>query len=152
MGDENSEVEAAVTRLLNVFIDGWNAGSGAQLAAAFALDADFTNVMGLRAQGRDVIARGHDEILAGFFKGTRMAGQVDHVRFPRPDVAVVDATLTLERADGRRFRGPARSKAKYVAVRSEEAWSIISFGNTIPFERPTAGPIERLLALAQGGA
>jgi len=152
MVKENNAAEAGVARLLRVFVDGWNAGSGGRLAEAFAADADFTNVMGLRARGRDVIARGHDEILSGFFKGTRAAGQVDAIRFARPDVAIVEATLTLERADGRRVRGPARSKVKYVAVRSAEAWSIVSFTNMIPFERPTAGPVERLLALAQRGS
>lgn len=138
--------ETAVARLLEVFADGWNAGSGAALAAAFAPDADFTNVMGLRARGRDVIARGHDEILATLFRGTRVAARVEQVRFLRPDVAVGAAALSLRMADGGPFHGPAESRATLVATREGGEWAIASFSNMIPMTRPAAGPVERSLA------
>lgn len=140
--------DAAVRRLVDVFAEGWNAASGGTLAQAFATDADFTNVMGLHAKGRDLIARGHDEILATVFRHTRLTTTIDRVRFLRSDVAVVDATLTLAHADGRPFEmGPGGySKAELVATKEQDTWSIAVFRNMIPFVRPLAGPLERSIA------
>src|SRR5262245_2046596 len=92
-----------VTRLLSMIATGWNAASGAMLAKPFADEADFINIMGLHGRGREVIARGHDEILSTVFRGTRMTAVVDSVRFLRPDVAAVEATLSLQGADGQPF-------------------------------------------------
>lgn len=146
-----------LTRLLDIFASGWNAASGTTLASAFADDADFLNVMGLHAHGRDLIARGHDEILSTVFRGTRMTAVVDSVRFLRPDVAAVEATLSLRRADGQPFalgdslRGPMPStKASYVATKEGDRWSIAVFRNMVPFARPAAGPVERELEAARG--
>ena len=139
-----------VTRLLEIIASGWNAASGTTLASAFADEADFVNIMGLHARGRDVIARGHDEILATVFRGTRMTAVVDSVRFLRPDVATVEATLSLQDADGQPFAGPFNSqmpftKAGYVATKDGDTWSIAVFRNMVPFVRPAAGPVERSL-------
>jgi uncharacterized protein (TIGR02246 family) len=141
--------EAALSGLVTTFVQGWNAGSGEQLAGAFALDADFTNVMGLRAHGRDVIARGHDEILATVFRGTQLDATITQIRYLRPDVAVVDVTLTLRTADGQPFTmSPAgQSSAGLVATRDGGTWAIAVFRNMIPFARPAAGAVERSLAL-----
>jgi uncharacterized protein (TIGR02246 family) len=138
--------ETKISGLLDTFAEGWNAGSGASLARVFAEDADFTNVMGLRARGRDVIARGHDEILATLFRGTRLTAVVERIRLLRRDVAVVDATLGLRAAEGGLFAGPAESRATFVATRESDEWSIASFTNMIPFARLPAGPLERSLA------
>jgi uncharacterized protein (TIGR02246 family) len=144
-----------VTRLLGIFASGWNAASGATLAEAFADEADFINIMGLHGRGREVIAGGHDEILATIFRGTRMTAIVDSVRFLRPDVATVEATLSLQGADGQPFAGPFKApmhhtKAGYVATKEGDTWSIAVFRNMVPFARPAAGPVERTLQAARG--
>src|SRR5258707_15302522 len=144
-----------VTRLLEIIASGWNAASGTALASAFADEADFINIMGLHGRGRDVIARGHDEILATIFRGTRMTAVVDSVRFLRPDVATVEATLSLQNTDGQPFTGPfpapmPHTKAGYVATKDGDAWSIAVFRNMVPFVRPAAGPVERSLEAARG--
>src|SRR5262245_54777068 len=147
-----STATADVTRLLETLALGWNAASGETYASVFAADADFINILGMHARGRDLIARGHDEILSTVFRGTRMTAAVDSVRFLRPDVAVVEATLSLQKADGQPFTfgDPSRpptphTKAGYVATKEGETWSIAVFRNMVPFARPAAGPIEREL-------
>ncbi len=144
--DRTDRDEKELRALLETFAEGWNAGSGADVARAFAPDADFTNVMGLRARGRETIARGHDEVLATVFRGTRLTTAVERMRFPRPDVAVVDGRLALERSDGGPLEAPGESRVIFVATREAEGWSIASFVNMIPFVRPAAGPVERSLA------
>ena len=92
--------ELAVRTLVDGLVAGWNAQDGTAFARQFAADADFTNVMGLHAKGRDVIARGHDEIFATLFKGTTLTATVEQIRFLRPDVAVASVVLALRQKDG----------------------------------------------------
>jgi len=140
--------EAGIRDLIDGLVAGWNAQDGTAYARPFAADADFTNILGLRARGREAIARGHDEILATVFRGTTLAATVDQVRFLRPDVAVADVAFTLRQRDGTPWGGVPWSLAGLVAVREGGSWSIAVFRNMIPFERPSTGPVERALAAA----
>jgi uncharacterized protein (TIGR02246 family) len=134
--------EKAIRGLVDAFVDGWNAHDGTACAKPFAVDADFTAITGLKAHGRDVIARGHDEILSTIYRGTRNSANVQNVRFLRPDVAVVDVIFTLQKENGQPFelRG---SSCGMVVTKEGGNWSIAVFRNMIPFERPAAGPMER---------
>jgi uncharacterized protein (TIGR02246 family) len=138
--------ELAVRTLVDGLVAGWNAHDGTAFARQFAVDADFTNVMGLHAKGRDVIARGHDEIFATMFKGTTLTATVEQIRFLRPDVAVASVVLVLRQKDGTPWGAFPRSLASLIAVRDAESWSIAVFRNMVPFQRPAAGPVERSLA------
>lgn len=136
--------EAAIRRLVDLFTEGWNAKKGETCARPFAVDADFINIMGLKARGRDLIARGHDEILSTIFREMRISSTMESLRFIRPDVAIVDVTFTLQG----QAQGPlpfTRSSAGVVVTREGDSWSIVNFRNMIPFERPAAGPLEREL-------
>jgi len=137
--------EREIRGLIEAFAEGWNGQDGLACARPFAEDADFINIMGLKARGREVIGRGHEEILATVFRGTKLNYAIESIRFVRPDVAVGDATLRLHYADGAPF--PMRaSSAGFVAGKQRGQWSIVVFRNMIPFERPAAGPMERALA------
>jgi uncharacterized protein (TIGR02246 family) len=142
---------AAVAALVQAFVDGWNAGDGAACARPFAEDAEFTAITGLHATGRDLIARGHDEILRSIYRGTTIEGRVERVRFPRPDVALADVTFSYDR-DGVRPFGIRRTSAGIVATREGGRWEIAAFRNMVPFERPAAGPLERERMPAAGAS
>ena len=75
----------------------WNATDSQAFAAPFAPDADFVNVYGMHARGRDAIAQGHEFILRGPYAGSRVAYTVEAVRLLRPDVALahVGGTVVL---------------------------------------------------------
>jgi uncharacterized protein (TIGR02246 family) len=136
--------EKAIRGLVDAFVDGWNAHDGAACAEPFAADADFTAITGLKARGRDLIARGHNEILSTIYRGTRNSANVQGIRFLRPDVAVVDVIFTLQKENGEPFelRG---SSCGMVVTKEGGKWSIAVLRNMIPFERPAAGPLEREL-------
>ena len=140
--------ELAVRKLVEGLVAGWNAHDGTAFARQFGTDADFTNVMGLHATGRDVIARGHDEIFATMFRGTTLTATIEHVRFLRPDVAAASVVMTLRQKDGTPWGPFLRTVASLVAVRDGKSWSIAVFHNMVPFQRPAAGPLERSLAAA----
>jgi uncharacterized protein (TIGR02246 family) len=139
--------EMSIEGLVQSFVDGWNAADGTALARAFALDADFTAVTGLKASGRDVIAKGHDEILSTIYRGSRNSAKVETIRFLRPDVAVVDVTFRFV-GDTRPF-GLEQSTCGMVCTKENGAWSIAVFRNMVPFGRPNAGPLERELMTAR---
>ena len=135
------DVERAAADLIGSFVEGWNAADGAKLARAFAEDADFTAVNGLRVQGRELIGEGHDELFRTLFRGVTLAARVLSVRVVAPDVAVVEAELSYP--DKHVLPGVTRALAQYVAKRSGDRWEILVFRNMIPFERPVAGPVEQ---------
>jgi uncharacterized protein (TIGR02246 family) len=83
----------AIEGLVKTFVDGCNAADGKALAHAFAADADFTAITGLKARGRDIIAKSHDEILSTVYRGSVNSAKVESIRFPRPDVAVAGVTF-----------------------------------------------------------
>ena len=138
--------EVAIEGLVQAFVDGWNAGDGAACSRSFAADADFTAITGLKAKGRDVIAKGHDEILATIYRGTQNSAVVESVRFLRPDVAVADVTFRFV-GDVRPF-GIEKTTCGLVCSKENGNWSIAVFRNMIPFGRSTAGSLERELMTA----
>jgi uncharacterized protein (TIGR02246 family) len=132
--------EQAIHELVAAFIEGWNAGDGSACARPFAEDADFTAVTGARCKGRDLIARGHTEILSTVFRGTRNSGIVNDITFLRPDVAAVDVTFRLDPTCG------------MVATKENGVWSIAVFRNMVPFVRPVAGPLDQEILNASRSA
>jgi uncharacterized protein (TIGR02246 family) len=145
--------EKEIGGLVEVFVEGWNASDGEACARPFAEDADFVAISGLKAHGRDLIARGHAEILSTVFRGTQLSATVESIRFVRPDVAVADVTMRLRYADGRAFmpgQYPGYSSAGLVVAKDAGRWSIIAFRNLVPFGRPVAGPLEQQAMREQG--
>src|SRR5215470_7523215 len=112
--------EVAVRGLIDAFVNAWNAGDGEAFARPFAEDADFTAIHGLRARGRESIARAHSEIFATTYKGTKLSPTVESVRFLRPDVAVADVTMESQNFPF----GLRRTLPLVVATKEGGAWSI----------------------------
>jgi uncharacterized protein (TIGR02246 family) len=82
---------AAIDSILNDrFLAGWNRHDAHLFASAFAQDADFTNVLGVGASGRDNIEKFHAEAFERFFLHSQQTAQVQKVRFLSADVAAVD--------------------------------------------------------------
>lgn len=135
--------ETAIRGLIATFVAGWNAASGSHIAGAFTEDADFTAITGLHARGRDLIARGHDEILSTIYRGTSLSGEVEDIYFLKPDVALVNAKFFLRKQGNSFFPGVAHTSCGITAVRNNGKWSIAVFRNMVPFARPIAGPVEQ---------
>lgn len=140
----NSHDEQAIRQLVSTFVDGWNAGDGFSLAQGFAPDADFTAITGLKAKGRETIAKGHNEILSTLYRGSQNSAVVESIRFVRLDVAVADVTFRFV-GEVRPF-GLEKSSCGLVCTKDNDSWSIAVFRNMVPFGRPTAGPLEKEMA------
>ena len=138
----NTQDEQAIRGLVTAFVEGWNAGDGYACARPFSEDADFTAVTGARIKGKDLIGRGHVEILATVFRGTRNTATVNDISFLRPDVAVADVTFRIDPMADKPWL-PPYSSAGLVATKEQDSWSIAVFRNLVPFGRPVAGPLDR---------
>jgi uncharacterized protein (TIGR02246 family) len=77
------------------FMAAWNRHDTAALAALFADDADFVNVVGMWWRSRAEIEAAHAESHATFFKDSRLEGEVAAAKLLRPDVALVHVRWRL---------------------------------------------------------
>ena len=122
--------DAAIRALYRRAMDGWNTGSGAAFAAAWAPDGHLIGFDGTHFTSRQEIARFHEPLLQTYLKGTRLIGKVTDVRFPAPDVAVLHARGgTIMRDAG--TPAPERDSIQtLVAVRRDGEWQLLAFQNT----------------------
>jgi uncharacterized protein (TIGR02246 family) len=122
--------EEAVRALYQQLMDGWNRGSGAAFAAAFAEDGDLVAFDGTHFKGRREIAPFHQRLFDKWLKGTRLVGHVKDVRFLSPDVAVMHAIGgTVMR--GKSTPSPERDSIQtLVATRRDGDWRLAAFQNT----------------------
>lgn len=68
--------------------DAWNSYDGDAFAQQFTEDADFVNIFGMRGIGREAIARNHQMIFDGVYRGSVNRFTVTKVR-PIGDDALV---------------------------------------------------------------
>ena len=120
----------------------WNAHDAAAFARLFAEDADFTNVRGMQARGRDGVER----FMAPLF-GTMFAGSVQQVlrsttRYLTDGLAAVDVWWAMVGA--RMLDGQPRPKRygliNLVLRRGPEGWRILVWHNTEYAARPADDP------------
>ena len=127
----HSADEAAVRAVYQQFMDAWNQGSGAALAAAFTEDGDLVGFDGTHFKGRQQIAPFHQQLFDKWLKGSRLVGQVKDVRFLSADVALMHAVGgTVMR--GKTEPVPERDSIQtLVATRQEgDEWRLAAFQNT----------------------
>lgn len=135
----SSSIESEVALLVRGLQDAWNAGDSAGFSAPFADDADFVNVYGMYAHGRDVIAAGHEGIFRSVYAGSRVEYRVESARRLRDDVALVHLHAHLSVPAGP-MAGEIDARPSLVLVRGGGGeWRIASFHNTF-IREPGAAP------------
>lgn len=81
---------AAIGQMLRQFVDAWNTHDAHAFALTFTEDADFTNVAGMSAHGRDKVKALHAPVFATIFKDSHQTAQIRSIRFLTPNLAQVD--------------------------------------------------------------
>ncbi|WP_431040488.1 SgcJ/EcaC family oxidoreductase [Streptomyces sp. P1-3] len=125
--DTDTAAVTAVRALLDGLTDAWNRGDGAAYGARFTDDATYVTYIGTVYRGGDEIGAAHQALFDSFLKGTRLASEVDGIRFYGPDVAVV-----ITRGDT--YKGTLGKLTKvqtYTVIRQANGeWRVAAFQNT----------------------
>jgi uncharacterized protein (TIGR02246 family) len=124
---------SAVIRTVQQFDTAWNRHDMKSLAALYADDADFVNVIGLWWHGRDEIRNEHVKLHQGRMKQTSLRSEKPVVRMLSPSIALVHVKWTLRGdagAPGWKVGEVRRGILTHVLVKQEGTWKIVSTQNT----------------------
>jgi len=118
--------------LPRAFVAAWMARDARGLAALFAEDADFVNVVGIWWEDRDAIERAHDYGLTTFFAQSRLSLGRVKTRMMGEDVAVVHARMRLtgQIAPEGSEAGARTNILTFVCQSLEDGWVCVSAQNT----------------------
>ena len=122
----------AVRAVADGFVEAWNRHDMTALAALFADDADFVNVVGMWMRGRTEIQKHHETIHATRMKSSHLTALETDVRSLRPDVAIVHVRWELTDQigpDGTPLP-TRRGILSHVVARMGDRWLIASSQNT----------------------
>ena len=125
----NNADERAIRANVEQMMKGWNAKNGADFAKPFAEDADYVIISGRQIKGREIIAKGHQNIFETIYKDSNISMSVEMIRFLRPDVAVVHVSSTLKITQENSTR-TGMAKITMVMTKTGEKWEIAAFQNT----------------------
>ncbi|MFF8373432.1 SgcJ/EcaC family oxidoreductase [Streptomyces lydicus] len=119
---------AAVTSVLHELVAAWGRHDAEAYGELFTDDATYITFVGTLYQGRQDIVDSHRSLFAGFLKGTELADEILGIRFPGPDVAVVNGRGDTYKGK----RPPELTKIQtYTLVRQDDRrWRIAAFHNT----------------------
>lgn len=125
------QVEHEARKIVESLTSAWNVHDARAFAANFAQDADFTNVFGMPATGRDAIERFHAPIFETMFKDSHLTATNLRVRPVRADVAAVDLRWEMTGArDPMGNEWPCRRGLINMLVTREEGdWAIAVMHN-----------------------
>lgn len=114
------------------FIQAWNRADGAALAALFADDADFVNVVGLWWEDRERIRQAHDYGFRKIFGHSQMRLQRIKLRRLGESAAVVHAewSLTGQTPQGGDEPRERRGVFSFVLQKDDAGWLAVAAHNT----------------------
>lgn len=119
-----------VSRVAGDLERAWNAGDGDGFARPFTEDADFVNIRGDHFRGREVIARGHQGIFDGIYKGSQVSYEPAGGHSIAPGVRVGHVRGHLRVPSGP-LAGELNALATLVLVEQDGQWRIAVFHNTL---------------------
>jgi len=126
---------AAIQAVVDSESEAWNRGDAEAFAAHYAEDGSFTNVIGMQLYGKKGFVAQHQRIFSTIYKGSHNTLTVGHVKFVRPDVAVVDVDSALggfhELPPGLKAGsdGALHTKLQMVMTKENGAWWVAAFHN-----------------------
>jgi uncharacterized protein (TIGR02246 family) len=123
-----------IGRVLDDFQKTWNVHDAMAFSMLFAEDADFTNIRGQGAHGREAVEKFHAERYLTIFKYSQLLIVETRIRFIKRDVAAVDArwemtgARTLQGVDV----GLRKGLLNYIMTKQGDTWMITVMHNVSP--------------------
>jgi uncharacterized protein (TIGR02246 family) len=119
----------AIHRVVAGLETAWNNADGEDYSLWFQEDAEFVNVYGMYAQGRQRIAEGHNMIFSTVYANSTLKLIPLNIRTIADDVVKVHLRANLSVPRGS-MAGAHDSLPSMTLVRDSGAWRIASFHNT----------------------
>lgn len=122
--------EQCIRTLFQQLFAAWGAGDANAYGALFSDDANYIAFDGVNQQGRPAIIASHQPLFDKWLKGSRLIGQIDHLRFLAPDVALIHASGSIL-DHSRATPAPERASSQtLVAQKTDGIWRFVAFHNT----------------------
>jgi uncharacterized protein (TIGR02246 family) len=123
---QKEAAQQAIDKIVSDMTAAWNRRDVAAFGAAFAEDAEFTNVFGMTQRGRAEIEASHAPLFTTIFKDTELIATETRVRLIRPDIAAVDVRWKMSGArDPMGNPWPEREGIlNWIVTRHGDAWLI----------------------------
>lgn len=139
MSDDNAQVREVFERLMKA----WTDNDAEAYGQCFTEDADYIAYDGSRASGRQQVVESHDKLFRGVLKGSALNGDVENVRFPARDVAVLIGTGSVLMPWHSRMPKSRQSRQTAVLVRTPDGWRITALqnGRVRPLRIPAPGSV-----------
>jgi uncharacterized protein (TIGR02246 family) len=118
--------ETAVRDVVKRYVDARERRDPAAVAALFTSDADQLVSSGEWRKGRDEVVKG--TLASSQRTGGTRSITVEAIRFPTPDVAVVDGRYEITGGAG----GDRRMWSTFVMMRGKDGWRITAIRNMLP--------------------
>ena len=119
--------EASIRNLVQQYVSAREANNGKQIEQCFTADADQLVSSGEWRKGRDQVVRGTMESFSRE-QGHRTIA-VETLRFPSPDVAIVDGRYELSGQSGGSTR---KMWTTLICLRESSGWKIAAIRNMLP--------------------
>lgn len=107
----------------------WGDGDAGAYGECFTADADYVSYDGTLARGRAAIVAAHDQLFRGVLAGSALVGQVESIRYLRPDLAVVHATGSVLMPWRSKLPKRRLSRQTLVAVATPDGWRFAALHN-----------------------
>ncbi len=126
------DVQHAVAAVIGAYVDTWNRHDVDGLAALFAEDADYVNVVGNWMRGRDGVFEEHELSHRTMFAASRLSVDEPVVRLLAPGVASAHTVSHLvgHRDPRGREAPPWTIHSTAVLVERDGAWPIVTWQNS----------------------
>ena len=123
---QTSVEEAALRATQAQFADAWAKANARAIAALFAPDADLVIPTGLVMRGQPEIEAFYSGVFAQGYRGSQAGSEISHIRFLRPDLALVDATWFIRGAHTKGGTAAPEESGTLVlvATKTAQGWRI----------------------------
>jgi len=133
-GQDEGGDGAAIQAVAQKWIDAWNAGDMAGVAALYTEDADYEDVFGERHEGRAAIEQAFAESNSGPYQGSQLELESISFRMLGPSLAVSDTrwkVTGMPESDGP--AAPAEGLSTAVFVAQGDGWLITAHRSRVPY-------------------
>lgn len=120
-GPDRDADKQAIEKLSKDFIHAFNARDAAAVAAIYTADGEYMRNDGEPIRGRDPIRKGYADFFKTLKGKSTLEIQIDSLRFPSADSAMLEVTVRLKNAEGELIASSWRNS---MLVREGGAWKV----------------------------